>query len=189
MIVEMVKAAIYIFPFIKELFLGKSKDKKDGAKKDPKAQVVKDEPESKAFHYLRQVLITVAILSVMGNVVLVQKIFTMGSALLSLKKEVAAVRQEVENPLAKPPPVADANLNTVTPQELEKTVKPGEPVTPAPPLPVPDNRLPEAAPPRDEHVHAGRRRAAPSNSSRQASPSAVEPDKHYHRLRRLDDIR
>lgn len=186
----MIKAAIYIFPFIKELFLGKSKVKKDGAKKDPKAPPAKEEPDNKVLHWLRQILITVAILSVMGNVVLVQKIFTMGSALLSLKKEVATVRQEVENPLAKPPPVADANLNIQsTPQELEQTVKPGDAPTPTVPPPVPDNRIPEAAPPRDEHVHEGRKRVAPTNSSRRASPAVEVPDKHYHRLRNMDDIR
>ena len=190
MIVEMVKAAIYIFPFIKELFLGKSKETKDGVKKTPKSPVVKQAPESKAFHYLRQVLITVAILSVMGNVVLVQKIFTMGSALLSLKKEVAVVRNEVEALPPKAPASApvSANANLSTPQEVEAQVRPVESQTPLVPTPPPVRPL-EAAPPRDEHTKEGRRRMAPNNSGRSASPAAVEPDKHYHRLRGMDDIR
>lgn len=189
MIVELVKAAVYVFPFVKELFLGKDKDKKPGPRKGPQKGPPPEAPRPGGA-FLRQVLITVAILSVIANIAMVEKLFTMGTMMVALKKEVAAGRQDPLPPAKPPPVVREADLkSTPTPQELE-TALPKETELPPPPH-YPEHRPQEATPPREEHFKSKGRPDQSSPSSRRVAQPAGDrrDDPHYNRLRRIDDIR
>lgn len=175
----MVKAAVFIFPFIKELFLGKDKDKKDGTVKDPKA--LPPEKGSKG-HILRQVLIAAGVLSVIVNFALIEKIFTMASSMVSLKREVATARLESQVPKIRP----SDDAHQLTPQGMEAQTKPGE--LPPSPTPVPD-RQPVVIPPREEHLQPPARQSHGSSGRRSDSSVVDRSDSSHRRLRSIDDIK
>lgn len=180
MIVELVKAAVFIFPFIKELFLGKDKDK-DAAKKDKDPKATPAAPEQKEparkGHFLRQTLITVAILSVIVNVTLMEKLYKTAAAMLTLKKEVATYKAAPQQPTA---------------QGIEATtVQPVDPTTPTPsvpPAPTPPN-IPEALPPRDEHTQVRQRVTHDGVNRRAIRPNEDRTAEHNDRLRRINEIK
>ncbi len=184
MIVELIKAAVFLFPFLKELFLGKSKDKDE---KGAPQTGQKSEP-AKSGHFLRQTLITVAIVSVIGNAFFVQRIFSLGSTIVSLKREITAERLAKSTPQARPSATVSDSQQAVTsptPQEIEEqTPKAVDPApTPAPEVPV---AAPVVAAAREEHkAKAPARRPA----ARQSPEAPNEPDEALRRLQRINEIR
>jgi len=192
LIVETVKAAMFVFPFIKELFLGKDKDKKTDEAKDPKDPKPKGPVElTGKQRLLRQVLIAVAILSVVVNIALIEKLLAMASSMVSLKREVAATRQDGQTPKLRP---SDDAPPQPTPQGIESTTKvdPPEPGGPSnhPVVPEPAARqTPEVLPPREEHHQARRRYPANPTKTRGEQPAAPRGEALHNRLRRIEDIK
>lgn len=179
MIVELVKAAAFIFPFIKELFLGK--DKKDDAAKDKDPKASPPEKGSKG-HALRQIVIAVGVLSGIVNFVLVEKIFTMASSMVSLKREVTTLRANGQDRSTR----QSDDQNRPTPQAVEQRTRQPEPL----PTPQPPEYPPQVVtPPREDHLEQPVRRST-GRSGRQSDSSVVDrSDSLHRRLRSIDDIK
>ena len=100
MLWTLIKAGMFLFPFLKELFLGKEYNK--GVAPAEHKTAVK-------FAWLKKLLIVAAITSFMSNVMLVKKTYEMAYTLLQANKEIARLQslyRERRTPeLQKPTPV------------------------------------------------------------------------------------
>ena len=81
MLVGLVKTVIFIFPFIKELFLGKG---------PPHAQ---NQPESPMVHLLKRVIIGIGCISVAANAYLGNRLYNLATQYLAISREVTHLRE------------------------------------------------------------------------------------------------
>lgn len=176
-LIDVIKAIMYIFPFVKELFLGK---------KDKDGKVTPVGHNSKALNLLKQVLIMMAIVSVAINFILIQRLYAMGTLVVSLKKAVNTAQVAKDTDGSK--------------DELSNKDTIGADPGPLPPAPkVPEPRVEQALPPRPEPSSTtalkftrGSRHVVdpPVQPPPPAAPTvSANNDSAYQRLRRLEDIR
>lgn len=103
MLVVLYKSALFLFPFIKELFLSK-KDEDDS---DPQSQY-----QTGIKKILKIMLIIIGIVSVVANIVLFDKLITTGVRLVnSIKKENMCVIDLAEERKPKPIPKPTPNID------------------------------------------------------------------------------
>lgn len=123
MLWTLIKAGMFLFPFLKELFLGKDYSK---------GTLPADRKNTTRFAWLKKLLIAAAIVSFMSNVLLVKKTYDMAYTLLQANKEIARLQglyrerrapelQKTappvpEQPLPRPPPISDMQSKPVLPR-------------------------------------------------------------------------
>ncbi len=155
--VDLIKAAMFLFPFLKELFLGKGTA---APKVPPKPGAVEPHAEKQT---LNKFLLSLVISSVVANVFLIDKLFTVSGKAVAAKRELAKLKEA--NAAASAKPVAP-------PEPIPFRAPPSEPSA------VPNKVDPPLARPQP-----------PPARQTIVGPSKEQQDINNRRLERIDGIR
>ena len=156
----LIKAGVFLFPFLKELFLGKDYIK---------GTTPAEHKTTTRFAWLKKFLIAAAIVSFMSNVLLVRKTYDMAYTLLQANKEIARLQGLYR----------DRRL-----PELQKSVPAAPEQLPSRPLPIDDVQSKPALPRRS----IGAEKKAPHYSEQTMDEDNVSNDATRFILERLKQI-
>lgn len=146
-LVGIVRAMLFLIPFIMELFFGKAPNPYSRNPKDWKAG-------RPAHPWMRRLGVIVGACALISNIYLLSRLYQLGRDKMMLKQEIHNLRENLEKrPAATEPadavcPVVEPSLPSVPStdiQEMGPMPLPGPP--PKPPKPRPNKRPPEAPPP------------------------------------------